>query len=76
MVNKKMKRVAYIDQISGLLIVYMIAFHAFQFCDMRDIAHSYPMQSLSFFMFWFFYKSGMFNRDKTCKKILVGGAKS
>lgn len=71
-----MKREAYIDQISGLLIVYMIAFHAFQFCNMPDVIHSFPMQSLSFFMFWFFYKSGMFYRDKTCKEILVGGAKS
>lgn len=70
-----MKRIDYVDQISGLLIVYMILFHIFQFCDMRDVAHSCLMQTLSFFMFWFFYKSGMFYREKTCKEIAIWGGR-
>ncbi len=70
-----MKRVAYVDEISGLLIVYMILLHIFQFCGMSDMLNSCLMQILSFFMFWFFYKSGMFYREKTCKDILLGGGK-
>lgn len=70
---KAMQRVAYIDQISGLLIVYMIVGHAFAFCDMREIMQTHLMQILGFFMFWFFYKSGMFYREKSCSEITKRG---
>lgn len=73
--EKDHNRATYIDQISGLLIMYMILYHIFQWCDMSDICHSYWMQPLSFFMFCFFYKSGMFYRKKTCKEILRGDKK-
>ena len=42
---------------------------------MENLLSSYWMLPLSFFMFWFFYKSGMFYKDKTCKELLVGGGK-
>ena len=70
-----MKRLAYIDQISGLMICYMIVYHALQFCDMRDLNQSYLMRTLAFFMFWFFYKSGMFYKEKGTKEILHDGCK-
>lgn len=68
-----MQRVEYIDQIAGLLIVYMIVYHALQFCDMWQVVNSHGMQLLAFFMFWFFYKSGMFAREKSCREILIWG---
>ena len=36
-----MKRVTYVDKISGLLIVYMILLHIFQFSGMSDTLHSW-----------------------------------
>ena len=74
--NTKDTRVIYIDQISGLLIIYMIVYHILQWCDLNYINRSYWMLPLSFFMFWFFYKSGMFYKEKTCNEIIIGGAKS
>lgn len=62
-----------IDNISGLLIIYMILYHIFQMSGFRNAIHSNGMLPLSFFMFWFFYKSGMFYKEKTCKEILLGG---
>lgn len=68
-----MKRNPIIDNIAGILIIYMIVYHIFQWCDLSDINRSYCMLPLSFFMFWFFYKSGMFYKEKTCKEVLLGG---
>lgn len=73
--NTKDTRVIYIDQISGLLIIYMIVYHILQWCDLNYINRSYWMLPLSFFMFWFFYKSGMFYKEKTCNEIIIGGGK-
>lgn len=71
----KDKRVTYVDQVSGLLIMYMILYHCFQWSELNYVNRTLWMLPLSFFMFWFFYKSGMFYRDKTCKEILFGGGK-
>ena len=68
-----MKRNPIIDNIAGILIIYMIVIHVCQWCGIKDIVSSIYMQPLSFFMFWFFYKSGMFYKEKTCKEILLGG---
>ncbi len=67
------KRVTYIDQISGVLIVYMIVYHAMQWCGMWDAVNSAAMHVLSFFMFWFFYKSGMFCKERPLREILTAG---
>ena len=65
------KRVSHIDAVSGLLIIYMIIIHVIQFSKFTTALRLlYP---LSFFMSWFFFKSGMFYKDKTHKKILTGG---
>lgn len=69
----KDKRVTYVDQVSGLLIMYMILYHCLQWSGLNYVNKTYWMFPLSFFMFWFFYKSGMFYREKTCKEILTGG---
>lgn len=70
------KRDASLDSVAGLLIIYMILYHIFLGCGMAEALSSYWMLSLSFFMFWFFYKSGMFYKDKTCKEVLLGGVRN
>lgn len=72
----KDNRVPYVDHVSGLLIMYMILYHCLQWSDLNYVNRSCWMMPLSFFMFWFFYKSGMFCKEKTCKEILLGGVKS
>lgn len=64
-----------IENISGLLIIYMILHHIFQWSGLNVINQTYWMRPLSFFMAWFFYKSGMFYKDRKCKEILLGGGK-
>lgn len=63
----------YIDRISGIMILYMMLYHVFQWSDLSEINYSYWMIPLSFFMFWFFYKSGMFYQRKSSSEILCGG---
>lgn len=64
-----------IDNISGVLIIYMILYHIFQWSGMNNILSSYWMLPLSFFMFWFFYKSGMFYKERKPVEVLLGGGK-
>lgn len=71
----KKTRESYLDQISGLLIVYMIVYHILQWSDLNNVIHSLWMKPLSFFMFWFFYKSGMFYKKRTSKDILFWGGR-
>lgn len=71
--NRCVSRQSRIDAVAGLMIIYMILYHIFQWCDLREVNRSYWMQPISFFMFWFFYKSGMFYKERTCREILLGG---
>lgn len=70
------KRDSCLDCVAGILIIYMISIHIFQWSGMNNILSSYWMLPLSFFMFWFFYKSGMLYKDKTCKEVLLGGVRN
>lgn len=67
------KRDSSLDCVAGILIIYMVLVHIFQWSRMNNILSSYWMQPLSFFMFWFFYKSGMFYKERKCIEILLGG---
>ena len=64
-----MERQKGIDEISGLLIIEMILMHCFHNANMihsRIYCITYP---LSFFMPWFFYKSGMFFRHRSLHEV-------
>lgn len=53
-------RLNYLDTIAGLLIVRMILGHLFQWCGLTETdAYWWVNTVFSFFMPWFFYKSGM-----------------
>lgn len=64
-----------LDNISGLLIIYMILWHICQWCNLSYLFDNVFLQMLSFFMFWFFFKSGIFYHERTSKKIIMGGGK-
>lgn len=65
------KRYEFIDNVNGLLIIHMIAFHIFQ--AGKTGTAEIIMRPLSFFMFWFFYKSGCFYKPQTFYKLLHNG---
>lgn len=59
------ERKTYIDNISGVLIIFMIfLYHLPSFCDIEFTAFFLIFRNIfSFFMAWFFFKSGMFYRN-------------
>lgn len=59
------ERKTYIDNISGVLIIFMIfLYHLPSFCDIELTAFFLIFRNIfSFFMAWFFFKSGMFYRN-------------
>ena len=64
-----------LDNIAGILIIYMIIIHICQMCKLTFVFDYSLFRIFSFFMFWFFYKSGMFYRQKTIKEVLYTGCK-
>lgn len=56
-----MKRIVYLDIITGLLIIHMVWGHILRFANWvnTDLYH-YSSLLFTFFMPWFFFKSGMF----------------
>ncbi|MCM1147036.1 MAG: hypothetical protein NC344_04230 [Bacteroidales bacterium] len=66
-----------LDNVAGLMIVYMIFGHCIQACDVStDVWWLSWMDYLFFFMPWFFFKAGMFYRQKELRTIISGGGKS
>lgn len=63
-------RKAYIDVVAGIMIIWMILGHCYSFSHYfpRVIWNTYKF--LSFYMPWFFYKSGSFFRSRTSKDLL------
>lgn len=67
-----MDRQNFLDGLAGLLIIDMILGHIVGFAGLTD---SSWLQPLSFFMFWFYFKSGMFYRPKERMQIIMGGGR-
>lgn len=64
------ERFLHLDAVCGLLIIYMIMGHAFQWSHTTDdFFYIGCNRFLFFFMAWFFYKSGMFHKEKELKEI-------
>lgn len=65
-----MKRIIYLDTITGLLIIHMVWGHILRFANLvnTDLYH-YSSLLFSFFMPWFFFKSGMFLHSDWLKTI-------
>lgn len=62
-----------LDAACGLMIIYMIYGHICAWSGVQQI-ELFP-RLLFYFMPWFFFKSGMFFREKTLKKEFVNGVK-
>lgn len=69
------KRVYYLDNLSGLLICYMMLNHVLLMGQVDCSVDNILLEPLQFFMFWFFFKSGMFYTPKNCKQLFIRGAK-
>jgi fucose 4-O-acetylase-like acetyltransferase len=68
------KRTEYVDLAAGIMIAWMILGHTASHASYEGnflIIGKY----LSFFMPWFFYKSGFFYKSKTLTEIIKNGAK-
>lgn len=63
------------DFISGILILYMVLVHLFQFIDIYKGNILYYMQFLNFYMPWFFYKGGKYFKRANTKSIHSIGLK-
>lgn len=58
------KRDNTLDAVAGLLIIYMMLRHAFEWSGAStDYFYIASSQVLPFFMAWFFFKSGMFHKS-------------
>ena len=68
-----MKRVDYLDNLSGLLICYMMLYHILLRGLVDCSVDNIWLEPLQFFMFWFFFKSGMFYVPKNSRQILSWG---
>ena len=68
-----MKRLDYLDNIAGLLICYMMLMHILLWKTIPLDNNSLWLEPLKFFMFWFFFKSGMFYRMRTTRGCIIRG---
>ena len=66
-------RIEYLDGVTGLLICYMMLNHIILRANIGISVDNVWLEPLQFFMFWFFYKSGMFYKPKPIKQLLVSG---
>lgn len=71
--NNTKSRDESIDVISGILIFYMIIRHCMQRTSLQESYIYESIKYLTFFMPWFFYKSGMFYNKASYKEIMNGG---
>lgn len=69
------KRNNSLDLIAGIFIIYMIVLHICQWCSLTYVFKNVIFHIFSFFMFWFFFKSGMFYHEKTSKEVVIWGGK-
>ena len=70
------RRTDWIDCIAGVLIIRMILGHYISYAGLKTSPMFSALDLLFFYMPWFFYKSGMFYKEKTCKELLVGGVRN
>lgn len=76
--NSKSARVrdSSLDLLCGILISYMIIYHAYIWCPItKSIIIEIFDKIFFFFMPWFYYKSGMFNKKESTKEIAITNTK-
>lgn len=59
------QRYSSLDALCGILIIHMIIGHVFEWSSLADSKfYAWQQRILFFFMPWFFFKSGMFYRER------------
>lgn len=69
-------RIKYLDNISALMVLYMVFYHAaywFGFADSTEYLVLYSI--FFFFMPWFFFKAGMFAKEEKILETVIKGCK-
>lgn len=61
---KNIKRISYIDTSAGLMIAWMVLCHSF------SSSNYHPVPVISFYMPFFFYKSGMFFKSRPQRSLI------
>lgn len=64
-------RDGHVDNLQGLMICYVIVFHIY----LSDNSSLWKLP-LAFFMFWFFFKSGMFHKKRSLREVWSRGWRS
>ena len=72
---EKQKRIFYLDNVCGVLMFQVILGHQVGFCKYSNTIFDYVYITLSFFMFWFFFKGGMMFRDRNVMDTVKSSAR-
>ena len=68
------ERTDYLDVVCGLMIIWMMIGHMISNCDLKDTSfYIIGNRLFPFFMPWFFFKSGMFYKERTNKDVAKQG---
>lgn len=70
-----MKRLDYLDNVAGILISFMMLIHVLAWNVIPLKNDSLWLEPLQFFMYWFYFKSGMFFKQRTTRNFLNWGGK-
>lgn len=63
-----------IDSVAGMLIIYMVVTHCFQWASLIESSiYRGSLKFMGFFMAWFFFKGGMFFKPKGLRVTLQTG---
>lgn len=69
-------RIGWIDFLSGVMIIWMILYHIFIFTGNKESHICDGLYRIFFFfMPWFFFKSGLFVKERPIKSVIVSGFK-
>jgi fucose 4-O-acetylase-like acetyltransferase len=67
-------RIHYMDAVGAVMLIYMILGHCFQLSHVTDY-HIYLTKLLDIFMPWFFFKAGMFYKNRPFREELKKSSK-
>lgn len=71
MVQARVERNHHFDFISGLLITYVLFFHACHWGGYNGLVYNVLLRLLYWFMPWFFYKSGMYYKEQNIENLCL-----
>jgi len=64
-----------IDIVAGIMIIYMILYHIYQWSHIKYLLVDYLSHFLFMFMTWFYFKAGMFSHKEFCKDLVNDSSK-